>query len=66
MMRGRPEDYFKKEARRMGISIREYCRRFGIMYSSLIGKEVGHGEPTVPLSSLDPREVEKSQFKRRR
>lgn len=50
----------------MGISIREYCRRFGIMYSSLIGKEVGHGEPTVPLSSLDPREVEKNQFKRKR
>jgi len=61
MLKDKPENYFKDEARRLGISIREYCRRFGIVYSTLIGKEVNFGEPTVPLSSLDERELEKKR-----
>ena len=61
MLRDRPENYFKAEAKRLGISLREYCRRFGIVYSTLIGKEVTFGEPTVPLSSLDERELDKKQ-----
>jgi hypothetical protein len=30
-------DFFKEDAKRMGIGIREYCRRFGIEYESLGG-----------------------------
>jgi hypothetical protein len=41
------------------MSIRSYCRKYGIVYSTLIGKEVNYGEPTVPLSSLDERELER-------
>lgn len=59
VLRDKPEKYFKEEARRLGIGIREYCRRFGIVYSTLIGRDVNYGEPTVPLSSLDERELEK-------
>lgn len=59
MLKDKTEKYFKDEAKRLGISIREYCRRFGIVYSTLIGKDVNYGEPTVPLSSLDERELDK-------
>jgi hypothetical protein len=59
VLKGKPEDYFKKEARRLGMSVRSYCRKYGIVYSTLIGKEVNYGEPTVPLSSLDERELER-------
>ncbi len=64
MLRDRPEKYFKKEAARLGISLRAYCRKFGISYASLIGKEVGYGEPSVPLSSLDQRKLDVVLFKR--
>jgi hypothetical protein len=65
VLRDRPEKYFKKEAARLGISLRAYCRKFGISYASLIGKEVGYGEPSVPLSSFDQRELDVILFKRR-
>lgn len=65
MFKDRPEKYFKTEAARLGMSLRSYCRKFGIVYASLIGKEVGYGEPTVPLSSLDQRTIDENEFKKK-
>lgn len=64
MLKDKPEKYFKKEAAKLGMSLRSYCRKFGISYASIIGKEVGYGEPSVPLSSLDTKELEVVLFKR--
>ena len=61
----RPEDFFKAEAKRLGLSVRAYCRKFGIIYASTVGKEAHHDEPTVPLSSLDERELEVVLFRKR-
>lgn len=61
----RPEEFFKAEAKRLGLSIRAYCRKYGIIYSSIVGKEAHQDEPTVPLSSLDERELEVVLFRKR-
>lgn len=66
MTPSRPEEFFKTEAKRLGLSIRQYCRRFGIVYASLIGRDVNYGEPTVPLSSLDERQLSEAEWKRRK
>lgn len=65
MFRNRPEKFFREESARLGMSLRSYCKKFGIVYASLIGKEVGYGEPTVPLSSLEESRLDRAQFKRK-
>jgi hypothetical protein len=64
VLKDKPEKYFRKEAAKLGMSLRAYCRKFGISYASIIGKEVGYGEPSVPLSSFDQRELDVVLFKR--
>jgi hypothetical protein len=32
-------DFFKEDAKRLGVGLREYCRMFGIEYESLGGME---------------------------
>jgi hypothetical protein len=46
-------EFFKEDAKRMGIGIREYCRRFGIEYESLGGLE--KKEPLTKHEHLDYR-----------
>lgn len=41
MMKQKPDasDFFKEDAKRLGMGLREYCRKFGIEYESLGGLE---------------------------
>jgi hypothetical protein len=39
MKKSKPDasDFFKEDAKRLGLGLREYCRKFGIEYESLGG-----------------------------
>lgn len=49
-------DYFKQDARRLGLGLREYCRQFGIEYESLGGRD--RVDPLTKHTHVDYRKCE--------
>lgn len=49
-------EFFKQDAKRLGIGLREYCRRFGIEYESLGGRD--KVDPLTKHTHIDYRKCE--------
>lgn len=49
-------DFFKEDAKRLGLGLREYCRQFGIEYESLGGRD--RVDPLTKHEHIDYRSCE--------